>query len=210
MRKATVFGAGGAGAEAKRIELVPAVDLNTAPRYEIRFRQKMNQTPRAIYPKAIRTLFFAAMCIGVWSSTAGLKGLLEIIRECSTKIDSGSIHGINAWLIAGLVEYLAARVVLEAIVLAIRRIGSGRLLAKDNPQSLLRRVAGWELIGVFAAGICVIMSVHGCRLCSVAGIDPSSCTADILLRVMSMTAAIWVLRCLRVTGVSVAPTKEWM
>src|SRR5438132_90722 len=100
-------------------------------------------------------IFFVGMLVGLWSSTFGLNFVLELVRRCTT-VDTGSFAQWKHWCTTSMVWYLAIRLYLEATVLAVRRVGSGRILSPDNPRGLLRLVAGWELNAVFVIAVCVV------------------------------------------------------
>jgi len=46
------------------------------------------QDGNRIYPKPVRFLFIVMMLVGLWSSTFGLRFLLELVRRC-TSVNGG-------------------------------------------------------------------------------------------------------------------------
>jgi hypothetical protein len=135
--------------------------------------------------------------------------LLELVRRCTPVDMGGPFPQWLHWCTVGLVWYLALRVYGEAVALALRGAGSGRVLTPRDPHGLIRRFAGWELVALLVIGTCVLAATHGCNQCVHFG-HHASCEPEIGSDVVSMMLGIWVLRCLRVTGYSFAPTAEWM
>lgn len=168
------------------------------------------KTREVRYPKVVRAFFLALMVSGIWFATFGLHATFNLIAGCLSAKASGSRKDFARWLIAGSLLYLVARIGVEVIALTFRGIGTGRVFGKNNPRSVLRQTASAELIVVFFLGIGVIAATHGCRQCVTDGRNTGSCDAEIWLRIMSMIAAVWVMRCLRITGYPLAPTKQWM
>ncbi len=167
-------------------------------------------TKEARYPKAVRAFFLVLMVSGIWFATFGLHATFNVITRCLSGEANGPRTGFERWLVEGSLLYLAIRIGVEAVALTIRGIGTGRILGKDNPRSVSRQVASWELIAVFFLGVGVITATHGCHQCAVGGRNTGSCDAEMWLRIMSMIAAVWAMRCLRITGYALAPTTQWM
>jgi len=150
------------------------------------------------------------MVSGAWFATFGLRATFNLITGCFSAEANGSGTNFGRWLKVGALLYLVARICVEGVVLIVRGIGTGRILAKNNSRSVLRQTASMELIIVFFLGIGLIAATHECRQCVNDGRSTGSCDAAIWFRIMSMIAAVWVMRCLRITGYTIAPTKQWM
>ena len=166
------------------------------------------QDGNRIPPKPVRFLLIVIMLVGLWSSTFGFNFSLEVVQRCTAIAPGDALAQWKHWCTEGFVWYLAIRLYGEAIVLALRGAGSGRFLSPHDPRGVLRLLAGWELVAVFAISVCVVALTHGCNQCDGIGLH-GSCDADIGYRVFSMGVGILVLRCLRVTGYALAPTADW-
>jgi len=163
------------------------------------------------YPLPVRALFVAGMAGGIWCTTVDLHTTIDVIARCdATSAERAFSASLSYWLTVCSTWYLVARVWIELLGLAVFHIGTGRIVQRDNPAGMLRRLLGWELFAVFVVGMAVIANLHSCHQCTVGGVKGSSCNAEIGLRMMSMVAAIWVSRCMRITGQAFAPTQMWI
>jgi hypothetical protein len=162
------------------------------------------------YPLPVRALFVAGMAAGIWCTTVGLHATIDVIARCDFSGERDIGASLGYWITVCAKWYLVARVWIELLGLAVFHIGTGRIIQKDNPAGVLRRLLGWELFAAFVVGMAITAKLQSCHQCTVGGVEGSSCSAEIDLRVMSMVVAIWVSRCLRITGQAFAPTRMWI